>query len=168
MWNFAKNRNTSYVQHLNYCTNFHLPMFTHGYNNKSTLTWPVRLFFFSLTEEIHQKSNLQNQEIKNKVIFHIFQLPEVRNSNNNNNNNNHCQISAFGFHCVAKNIEGWIEICTSYLIYSQIWLNLPHDHHIFYTFLSRGSPFWLHKKIPFKIKATLVPIDGGDHVIASR
>jgi hypothetical protein len=79
-------------------------MFTHGYN-KSTLTWPLRLFCF-LTGEIHQKSNLQNQEIKKKVIFHMFQLPEVRNNNNNNNNNNHCQISAFGFHCVAKNIEG--------------------------------------------------------------
>jgi hypothetical protein len=78
-------------------------MFTHGYN-KSTLTWPVRLFGF-LTGEIHQKSNLQNQEIRNKVIFHMFQLPEMRN-NNNNNNNNQCQISAFGFHCAAKNIEG--------------------------------------------------------------
>jgi hypothetical protein len=76
-------------------------MFTHGYNNKSTLTWPVRLFF-SLTGEIHQKSNLQNQEIKNKLIFDMFQLPEVRN----NNNNNHCQTSVFGFHCVAKNIKG--------------------------------------------------------------
>jgi len=77
-------------------------MFTHGYN-KSTLTWPVRLFCF-LNGEIHHKPNLENQEIKNKVIFHMFQLPEVRN--NNNNNNNHCHISAFGFHCVAKNIEG--------------------------------------------------------------
>jgi hypothetical protein len=38
----------------------------------------VRLFCF-LTGEIHQKYNLQNQEIKNKVIFHMFQLPEVRN-----------------------------------------------------------------------------------------
>jgi hypothetical protein len=26
-----------------------------------------------------------------------------------------------------KNIEGSLKICTSYLVYSQIWLNFPQD-----------------------------------------
>jgi hypothetical protein len=38
----------------------------------------------------------------------------------------------------------------------------------FFTPSYLGSPLWLHKKLPFKIKATLVPIDGDAHVIASR
>jgi hypothetical protein len=32
-------------------------------------------------------------------------------------------IFIFGFQYVAKNIEGWLNICTSYVIYNQIWLN---------------------------------------------
>jgi len=31
----------------------------------------------------------------------------------------------FGFQWVAKYIEGWLKTYTSYLVYSQIWLNLP-------------------------------------------
>jgi hypothetical protein len=37
------------------------------------------------------------------------------------------QISILGFQCVAKNIEGSLKICTSYLVYSQICLNFPQD-----------------------------------------
>jgi hypothetical protein len=37
------------------------------------------------------------------------------------------QISILGFQCVAKNIERSLKICTSYLVYSQIWLNFPLD-----------------------------------------
>jgi len=40
------------------------------------------------------------------------------------------------FSVVAKNIEGWLNISASYVVYSQIWLNLPtDDHHFFYIFL---------------------------------
>jgi hypothetical protein len=44
-------------------------------------------------------------------------------------------IHMFNFYCVAKNIEGWLKICTLFLAYSQIWLNLPRDdchffHHL--------------------------------------
>jgi hypothetical protein len=40
------------------------------------------------------------------------------------------------FSVVAKNIEGWLNILASYVIYSQIWLNLPmDDRHFFYIFL---------------------------------
>ncbi len=37
------------------------------------------------------------------------------------------------FHCLAKDIESCLRVCISYLIYSQIWLNLHLDaQHIFY------------------------------------
>jgi hypothetical protein len=32
------------------------------------------------------------------------------------------QISIFGFLYVAKTMEGWVNICFSYLGYNQIWL----------------------------------------------
>jgi len=37
------------------------------------------------------------------------------------------QIHICGFHCAAKHTEAWIKICASFLVYSQIWLNLPRD-----------------------------------------
>jgi hypothetical protein len=55
--------------------------------------------------------------------FGGIQSPKVMN--NNNNNNNKRQISIFVSQCVAKNIEGRLKFCISYMIYSQIWLNLP-------------------------------------------
>jgi hypothetical protein len=27
-------------------------------------------------------------------------------------------------HCIARNIKGWLKICTLFMIYSQIWLNI--------------------------------------------
>jgi hypothetical protein len=46
------------------------------------------------------------------------------------------QIFVFGFQCVAKDMEGWLKFCTSYMVYSHIWLNLPkNDGHFFYIFL---------------------------------
>jgi hypothetical protein len=40
------------------------------------------------------------------------------------------------FYHVAKNIKGWLNICTLFLIYSKIWLNLHRDdHHLFYIFI---------------------------------
>jgi hypothetical protein len=43
----------------------------------------------------------------------------------------------FGLQCCSQNnIEGWLNISASYVVYSQIWLNLPmDDHHFFYIFL---------------------------------
>jgi len=46
------------------------------------------------------------------------------------------QIFIMGFQCVAKNIKESLKMCTLYLNYSQIWLNLLRDdRHFFYTFL---------------------------------
>jgi hypothetical protein len=54
-------------------------------------------------------------------------LPEVRKGKKN---------PTFGFHWVAKYIEGWLKAYTSYLVYSQIWLNLPKkDCQFFHIFL---------------------------------
>ncbi len=40
------------------------------------------------------------------------------------------------FSMCSQYIEGWLNICTSFLVYSQIRLNIPrHDHHFFYIFL---------------------------------
>ncbi len=50
-----------------------------------------------------------------------------------NNNTSNLQIRTLSFHCVAKNIEGWLEISILFLAYSHIWLNLvTHDSHFFY------------------------------------
>ncbi len=44
-----------------------------------------------------------------------------------------CQIHICGFHCVAKHIEWWLNICILFLVYSQIWLNLLRDDCNFYS-----------------------------------
>jgi hypothetical protein len=38
------------------------------------------------------------------------------------------QIFIFSFHCVAKNIKGWLRICISYFVYNKI---IPKDDHHF-------------------------------------
>lgn len=54
----------------------------------------------------------------------------------------------FGFQNVTKNIvkDWWLKVCTSYLIYNQIWLHLPMK--IFTIFCYGWSTFWLWKKFP--------------------
>jgi hypothetical protein len=60
-----------------------------------------------------------------------FQSPEVRKENIKK-----FQISIFCFQCVAKNIEGKLNICIWDLVYSQIWLQPPQeDVHFSYIFL---------------------------------
>jgi hypothetical protein len=64
-------------------------------------------------------------------------------------------ICVFGFHFVAINIKGWLNICIPYLGYSQIWLYLlGYGHHFF-----KSSYLWwsleLHKKI---LEETLIVI----------
>jgi hypothetical protein len=34
---------------------------------------------------------------------------------------------------IAINIEGWLKICPSYLVYNQIWLNFLRDNHHFFS-----------------------------------
>jgi hypothetical protein len=29
--------------------------------------------------------------------------------------------------CVAKHIEGWLKICSLFLVYNRMWLNVPRD-----------------------------------------
>jgi hypothetical protein len=83
------------------------------------------------------------------VITHLFcdlwgfQLPEVRKEKNKN-----CQIHICGFHCVAKHIIRWLNICTLFLVYSQIWLNLHTD----------DCHFFLQTEIPLKEKHWLTSI----------
>jgi hypothetical protein len=68
------------------------------------------------------------------------------------------QIPILGFHCVTKNIEGWLEICTLILVYIPIWLNLLWDGHHFST-CSHGwwSSLWLQTKFPEKGTAKQPP-----------
>ncbi len=51
-----------------------------------------------------------------------------------------------GFHCVAKNIEGWFFNKTSYLGYIQICLNFPKMITIFSTSSNGDSPFGSKQK----------------------
>jgi hypothetical protein len=81
----------------------------------------LALWFF-FTGEISPK-----REIQKRSDFGGFQSPEVRKFRNKKGNNFQIHI-LFSFHCVAK---GWFKICTSFLVYSQIWINLPRDDHHF-------------------------------------
>jgi len=68
-----------------------------------------------------------------------FELPRLVENNSENR-----QVSIVGFLYVAKTIEGWLNNCISYLVYSQICLILSRDNlHFFYGWL----PLWLHQKI---------------------
>jgi hypothetical protein len=50
-------------------------------------------------------------------------------------------------HCVAENIKGWLKICTLFLFYNLIWLNLPKDNgHFFYIFLWMMATLATNKK----------------------
>lgn len=55
----------------------------------------------------------------------ILEVSIVNSEGKKKSKNYH--ISTFGFHYVAENMEGLLKICTSYVIYNQIWLNLPRD-----------------------------------------
>jgi hypothetical protein len=57
------------------------------------------------------------------------------------------QISLFGFQLVAVNIECRLKIYTSYLVYSQVWLNLPMNDHHFLNILR-----WLQVRLHFFLK----------------
>ncbi len=66
------------------------------------------------------------------------------------------------FPCVAQNVERWLNILISYMVYSQIWLNLPKDDcHFFYIFLQMTASLVTNKN-SFKNKNT--PREGGTHI----
>jgi hypothetical protein len=78
--------------------------------------------------------------------FGGFQSPKLIKKGEN------CQLSTFGFQCLARNMEGWIKkTCISYLVFSRIWLNLPRDDsHFFYILLWMIATLATKKKIPKK------------------
>jgi hypothetical protein len=72
----------------------------------------------------------------------------------NEENNNLSSISIFGFQCVAKTLNGDLNICSSYLVLQPIWLNLPRDDCPFFgifqsaIFLSWGESLGQIKRGP--------------------
>jgi hypothetical protein len=76
-----------------------------------------------------------------------FQSPEVSSPAPSPPKVN-CQIHICDFQCLAKDIEGQFKICSLFMVYNHIWLNL-HDHHFFDIFLLRIS-ILATKKIPNK------------------
>jgi hypothetical protein len=91
----------------------------------------ISLSFYWLNPTKKKISKLSKLKIWKWNDFGGFQLPEVRGKNSKK-----FQISIFGFQCVANDREGWLKFCTSYMVYSHIWLNLPKsDCHFFHIFL---------------------------------
>jgi len=57
-------------------------------------------------------------------------------------NTNHL-ISVVGFQHVNIIIEAWLNYCSLYLVYSQIWLKLPQDdHHLGYILKNSKNNIW--------------------------
>ncbi len=97
-----------------------------------TAWWqPESAFSFSLAK-CHLKGKI------NWSDFWWFESPRQVENNTENR-----QFSILGFLYGVKTIEGWINNCISYLVYSRIWLILSRDNlHFFYG----GLPLWLHQK----------------------
>ncbi len=90
-------------------------------------TTAQQLFFFSWWNS--PKSEIINERLENQVILEVFNGQKWGDKN--------CKtyhISIFGLMCVRKIIiKRWIKICSWYLVYTHIWLNLPkEDHHLDY------------------------------------
>jgi hypothetical protein len=102
------------------------------------------LFFW--TAKFHQKEKFKCKILKLKQFFRGFNCQKWEGEGKDNN----CQISLFGLQNIARNTERWLKIilmkpvnnyqrestnlegerekiciCISYLVYNQIWLNLP-------------------------------------------
>jgi hypothetical protein len=103
--------------------------------------WEIWLsVFFNWQNFIKNRiSKFKTQQLSG---FGGIQSPKVMDNNNNNK-----QISSFVSQCVAKNIEGWLKFCISYMIYSQIWLNLPRMTVTFSTSSNGWSPLWVKTKL---------------------
>ncbi len=85
---------------------------------------PPRCFFFFFSK-ISPKE--KNWILKNQVMLEFFNCHEWEEKTDN-------FFQIFTWFCIirSKNIEGWIKICTSYLVYNQIWLNLFRDDRHFF------------------------------------
>jgi hypothetical protein len=97
----------------------------------SSVQCPVQPFFTG--EKFRQKEKFNFLFfLKMKWFSRFSKSPELRE----NIIINHHIIYIFGFHCVARNVKGWLGFCSSYVVYSHIWLNLPMDDpHFVYNFL---------------------------------
>jgi hypothetical protein len=80
-----------------------------------------------------KKRNNNWKTWKSSEFFGGFQWPEMRGKNCKN-----YHISIFGLVCVRIFfIKKRIKICTSYLVYSHIWLYLPKENHHFFKHLPK-------------------------------
>jgi hypothetical protein len=74
-----------------------------------------------------------------------------------------CQIHICDFHCGAKHIEGWLNICSLFLVYSQSLLNLLHlpmnDHH--FSYKQKFLEMTLVLTAMYNWKFTRIPMDHG-------
>jgi hypothetical protein len=105
--------------------------FTH---HSLILLFLISLFFFA------KKRNYKFSKIMWISRFSVIKIEENLNKN--------CRIPYLIFSGVIKNIKSWLNICTSYLVYSQIWLNFPKMIAIFSTSSYGWSPLWLQTKLP--------------------
>jgi len=93
-----------------------------------------------LLEKFRQKAKLETKELKKKWFWRFSVSRCARKKRENQH------IHIFNFYCVAKNIEGWLKICTLFLVYSQIWLNLPRDDCHFFYHLPMDDCHFDHKQ----------------------
>jgi hypothetical protein len=90
-------------------------------------------FFPFFPGKFSPEIQIKNQEIKKMVILEVFN----RQKRGGKKLVKVAIFFIFGFQLVVKNYRRiFIWMCTSYLVYSQIWLNLlpKDDHHFFYIF----------------------------------
>ncbi len=116
------------------------------------------IFFFCVTLSLHLGSCKWNANLGQPFLHHQ-NFTKKRNKNfkmkcflkvsitgwEGKNIIENSQIT-FDVQYVANNIGGWLKICVSYLVYSQIWLNLLMDDLHFSTASCRRSPIWVYWK----------------------
>jgi hypothetical protein len=86
-----------------------------GLRDWSTFVWSS--LFLKLVIYGH---NVKFKSLR-KVILEISSCEKWGKTSKNH------QIHICGFHSTAKHMEALLKICTLFLVYSQIWLNLPRD-----------------------------------------
>jgi hypothetical protein len=91
---------------------------------------------------------------RKKIKWNTFKMKwfwRVSIAKSEKENSQNSQISLFGFQLGAVNIECRLKIYTSYLVYSQVWLNLPMDDHHLLNILR-----WLQVRLHFFFKLNSV------------
>jgi len=71
-----------------------------------------------------KKARLIFFKFKSEMIFELFSIYK----NDGKKEEKLPNFYIFGFQNVAKNIQILLIICTSYIIHSHIWLNLPREN----------------------------------------